>query len=541
MTNLDESPVIKEININKNHIDNFILDTKEGTKRVKEKFHKNAVNERNKYIYKENIKFSDYKVLIENEMVERLKKIMPIDKTNQYTSDLVKVNNLFELVKLNCNISNTFKLKLDFIISSINENTSLDELNISIKKFIDKLKEIGITLTINDFKYTMFTEQYMSSYLKNYKFNNMKEIFEDIYFNCPDIKLQLKMCLINIINIYKKKIDLYVKNYTTSLFEKNEINSSDVFYKYKSLRNSIGSTMAKDEYYNTKIFLDDKLKISDYLEDSAARSKNFNTFTTNYDLLDEYGKNSYNNATMGLYLTLNELKKYYNYEFIIEDLLKRYKEKDSAKTNFMSKKKELDKEEANRQKIYKEYLKASGIGFFAKKDNIKKKNTMLKMNEEIKKLKSLYDEYNDLEITYNLNRLSESASIYDLFMISLSSFSFIEKMFTTNENFNKNDLYSNVDDYFKFIFNPNNDFLRETNALVEYNLTNIISEKYKLLDLNVTEESINKDNIDATLDILRYINLIQNISKSNISLNTIYNIYQMTKITAENRKNLEVL
>ena len=541
MTNLDESPVIKEININKNHIDNFILDTKEGTKRVKEKFHKNAVNERNKYIHKENIKFSDYKVLIENEMVERLKKIMPIDKTNQYTSDLVKVNNLFELVKLNCNISNTFKLKLDFIISSINENTSLDELNISIKKFIDKLKEIGITLTINDFKYTMFTEQYMSSYLKNYKFNNMKEIFEDIYFNCPDIKLQLKMCLINIINIYKKKIDLYVKNYTTTLFEKNEINSSDVFFKYKSLRNSIGSTMAKDEYYNTKIFLDDKLKISDYLEDSAARSKNFNTFTTNYDLLDEYGKNSYNNATMGLYLTLNELKKYYNYEFIIEDLLKRYKEKDSAKTNFMSKKKELDKEEANRQKIYKEYLKASGIGFFAKKDNIKKKNTMLKMNEEIKKLKSLYDEYNDLEITYNLNRLSESASIYDLFMISLSSFSFIEKMFTTNENFNENDLYSNVDDYFKFIFNPNNDFLRETNALVEYNLTNIISEKYKLLDLNVTEESINKDNIDATLDILRYINLIQNISKSNISLNTIYNIYQMTKITAENRKNLEVL
>ena len=540
MTNLDESPVIKEININKNHIDNFILDTKEGTKRVKEKFH-NAVNERNKYIHKENIKFSDYKVLIENEMVERLKKIMPIDKTNQYTSDLVKVNNLFELVKLNCNISNTFKLKLDFIISSINENTSLDELNISIKKFIDKLKEIGITLTINDFKYTMFTEQYMSSYLKNYKFNNMKEIFEDIYFNCPDIKLQLKMCLINIINIYKRKIDLYVKNYTTSLFEKNEINSSDVFYKYKSLRNSIGSTMAKDEYYNTKIFLDDKLKISDYLEDSAARSKNFNTFTTNYDLLDEYGKNSYNNATMGLYLTLNELKKYYNYEFIIEDLLKRYKEKDSAKTNFMSKKKELDKEEANRQKIYKEYLKASGIGFFAKKDNIKKKNTMLKMNEEIKKLKSLYDEYNDLEITYNLNRLSESASIYDLFMISLSSFSFIEKMFTTNENFNENDLYSNVDDYFKFIFNPNNDFLRETNALVEYNLTNIISEKYKLLDLNVTEESINKDNIDATLDTLRYINLIQNISKSNISLNTIYNIYQMTKITAENRKNLEVL
>lgn len=541
MTNLDESPVIKEININKNHIDNFILDTKEGTKRVKEKFHRNAVIERNNYINKENIKFKNYKVLIQNEMVTRLKRIMPIDKTNQYNKELSNVNKLFELVKLTCNISNSFKLKLDFIISSINDETSLDELNMAIKKFLDKFKEINIRLSLEDFKYTMFTEEYMDSYFKNFKFNNMNDIFESIYFNCPDIKLQLKMNLINIVNKYKKNISEYVDKKITSELNELNLNKNTVISEYINARNKIGSTIAKDEYYNTKKFLDDKIKMNDYLENSPARIKNFNTFTSDYNSLDEYGKANYNNSTMGLYLTLNELKKYYSYEFIITDLLKRYKDKDSAKTSFVNKKKDLDKEEKNRVKIYKEYFKACGIGIFSRKDEVKKKNAMLKMNEEIKKIKKLYDEYYDLEITFNLNKLNESASIYDLFMISLSSFYFIEKMFTTNENFSDKDLYSNVDNYFKFIFNPNNDFLIDTNALVEYNITDIISEKYKLLNLIVTEESINKDNIDSTMDTLRYINLIQNIEHSNININTINNIYQMTKITAENRENLDIL
>ena len=40
MNKVDELPITKEINIDKNHIDNFKLETETGTKRVKEKFHK---------------------------------------------------------------------------------------------------------------------------------------------------------------------------------------------------------------------------------------------------------------------------------------------------------------------------------------------------------------------------------------------------------------------------------------------------------------------------------------------------------------------
>ena len=39
---------------------------------------------------------------------------------------------------------------------------------------------------------------------------------------------------------------------------------------------------------------------------------------------------------------LNELKKYYKYEFIVDDLLKRYKDRESAKSSFLVKKKEIE-------------------------------------------------------------------------------------------------------------------------------------------------------------------------------------------------------
>ena len=153
MNKVDELPITKEINIDKNHIDNFKLETETGTKRVKEKFHKEAVNNRNNYVNKQLNIFSNYKVQLENEMVKRVKDLIPKDKSSEYEEYKKRVNSLLELVKLNCNITDNFKLKLDFIVATINEDTSLDELNFSIKKFIDKFREFNITLTCKDFKF----------------------------------------------------------------------------------------------------------------------------------------------------------------------------------------------------------------------------------------------------------------------------------------------------------------------------------------------------------------------------------------------------
>jgi len=449
----------------------------------------------------------------------------------------LKVDNYLDLVRISADISNSFKLKLDYIVSSITTDTSLQNLNSILHSFIERMGKIGVSLTIKDFQYTMFTEQYMQVYFKQNDFDVLKQTFEKIYFACPDIKLQLKMNLEFILEKYAKELEKYVLALKISEYKKHDITEKEVISKYVTIRQETGDKVAMDEYYNTKLFLDGKKKLTDYLPDAPARSKNYDMFAMggSYSAMEEAEKEHYDSAAMGLYLTLNELKKYYRYEFIVTDLIARYKDKDTIKNTYVSKKKEIDKEEGIRQGIYKEYLKALGVGFLAKKNEVKSQNAMLKMNEQVRKLHGLYDELREMDITYKLAELSESATIYDLFLTSLKSFPFLEKSFVGNENFEDKSLEENLQEFFRFIYNPNNDFLRKINAFADYNVTDVVAEKYKLLNLNVTNEMINIDNIDSTLDSIRFVNLVQNVNRSNIDFHTIENICKFDKILAEDK------
>ena len=535
MSSLENCILVKKMDIDREHIDHFVLETDEGTKRMKDKFHRMASEQRNSYIENQKSIYHEALREIRNEISRRFPNEMPVDKSEEYTRELLEVDRLFNLVVMNADISNSFKLKIDYIIASITDETSLEELNDVLSKFIQKFQEVGISLVLDDFKYTMFTEKYMDSYFQKADFSLLKDTFEKIYFTCPDIKMQLKMNLVYIIQKYDKEFDKRVLALKDSLFEKAHVSSLDVIEKYVQARYEIGNKMAMDEYSNTKLFLDGKKKITDYIENASARVKNYDLFAEGvYSSLSDEQKERYNSAVMSLYVTLNELKKYYHYEFILKDLLERYKSKDSVRNTYLAKKKEIEKEEKVRLSIYKEYLKANGIGFLAKKNDIKMKNAMLKMNDQIRKLRSLYDELEDLEISNVLVDLNESSSIYDLFLASLKSFPFLEKCFSTNEFFSSKTLEENIEDFFRFLYNPNNHFLRKINVFTDYNITEIVANKYRLFDLIVTEDMINLDNIDITMESVQFINLIQNIERSHISLSKIQTLCQFQDIISTN-------
>jgi len=543
MSDFNDLKILKEIEIDRNHIDNYQLDTEEGTKRTKEKFHKNAVTQRNAYVNKQHSLFSKYKVEVENEIVQRVKAMIPKDKTAEYDELQQKVKQLSRLVRLDSAATDSFKLKLNYIVSAINTETSLDDLNKLIIKFIVGFKDLGITLTIEDFKYTMFTEMYMESFFDDNDYGVMKETFEKIYFACPNIRLQLKMNLNHILICYRKELAICVEQLKNKEFEAANVTPSNVIEKYISYRNDLGNKRVTDEYYNTMTFLKENRKINDFLVGSPSRMKNYDLFAINgkYDELDDNAKSCYNSAMMDFCLALKELKQYYKYEFIIKDLLKRYQDRVAAKSQYEAKKKELIKEEKVRVNIYHEYQKACGIGFLAKKNDVKKNNAQLKMNEHIKKLYTLYDEIRDLAITNHLNQLNDSSSIYDLLLVSFTSFDFLEKNFLNNESFLDKSLEDNVDEYFRFIYSPDNAFLRKINVFVDFDITDILANKYKLLDLNVNKEMIMKDNVDETMNSVMFINLIQNIERSHISIEDIKLIYDMAKVVSFKYENTELI
>ena len=85
--------------------------------------------------------------------------------------------------------------------------------------------------------------------------------------------------------------------------------------------------------------------------------------------------------------------------------------------------------------------------------------------------------------------------------------------------------------------NPNNGILRKINVFADYDIVSVVAEKYKLLNLVVTSEMIDRDNIDSTMDSVMFINLIQNIELSNVSLHDIEVLCNMKKIVDARESN----
>lgn len=530
MSNLVNLPLLEEMKQDKEYVETYQLETDKGTKRMKERFYNTAAEERNHWIEDKLVQYRKTFTSITDEISLRKQRLFPIDNTETYDALSIDVSNLLYCVRLDSNSSNAFKLNIDYILSSINDLTSLEELNQKIGTFVSYFRQFGVVLTIDDFKYTMFTEMYMDSFFRDPNYNSLKDIFEKVYFKCPDIKLQLKMNLQNIVQKYDDKLAEYVTNLKNTSYANFGITDNAVAH-YVRNRLDLGEKIASDEYYNTMVFIEGKKKIQDYLEGSPTRTKIYNSFTLSgdYDACSDEDKKVFNDSMMGFYLTLNELKKFYRYEFILKDLIGFYKEKDTVKAQYTAKKKEIEKEEKVREKINKQYERALGVGFLAKVSEDKQKYFMLQMNGQIRKLNDLYKEFNDLEIRYQVSTLSDSSSLYDLFLISLTSFPFLEKCFT-GEDFEENTLEENITEYLRFLYNPNNDFLRKVNSFADYNITDIVADKYRLLNLNITSEMIQTETIDATLQDVQFINLIQNIERSKTSVTMISNLCKMNAI-----------
>ena len=111
MDNKEKVFILKEIDIDKEHLSSFVVDQEFGTKRVKEKFHENAVNEKNSYIDTQIRKFTNYRDTLIKLLKQRALSIFPNDSVNAYesiVSHLALLQNV--VVDTNEYVSTNYKL-----------------------------------------------------------------------------------------------------------------------------------------------------------------------------------------------------------------------------------------------------------------------------------------------------------------------------------------------------------------------------------------------------------------------------------------------
>ncbi len=543
-----------EILANTKHIEEFEMELKSGTKKMKEKFHNKAVKERNDYVKQELDKFMEYQKDIYKLISKKVKEIYPIDKTKSYDEVRKIISDYKKTIIYTNNSYNSFyKLGIYSLISSIDidDNVSLNDVNSILSKIINIYKEAGITITSSDFTYSMFTYSYMSLFIdffNNNDFNDiMKKCFDSIYWECPNFIKHLKLNLWFILDKYKDKLDIYVNNVSSNMLNDIGCYKDKLLDSYLSNVNSLNNSIATDDFYNLEMFISKKKNILDYLNNSATRVKNFDQFVIDGSFNDVLDVTKYYSDMIDLAHTLNVLKKYYRYEFIIKDMQDKYNKRNENKDLYEQKLKEVKVEEAKRSKIYNDYLKSIGKkGLFHKTDLAKEKSTKLEINEQINKLVTLYDELHDLEIVSMINKkITGVSSLYDLFYLSYSSYYYLEKMF--KEHFSEDVNFSfeeELDRYFDFIYSPYIDFLRKINAFTNTDVSSVIVDKYRLLGININIDEISVDTLDSFMDTVNYIKTVYDISKSKLSLENIYFIIKFMEydvIDIDDDVNLEVI
>ncbi len=542
MTSDLQDRIKKEIEINENHINNFPLETETGTKKMKEKFHHKAVQERNAYIEKELVKFKDYQRTTYQELDQYMKSVFPKDKGKEYEEEQNKLSELLRMIPATNDII-SLEMNLGFAHIfyqlSAESETSLNKINSCVIDFIQKMQDAKIILTVNDFNYSPFVATYMITLLENKDKENfddvMQNVFKEIYWECPEIIMHIKRNLISLVKKHYQKLKEYNKASVDVWLQKENLTRENIETIYHQKMLDLEDRKSKDEFMNLHKFLGKSRNVDDYTTGAPLRSKSFNQLVIKdtYPELTEEEKEVFDKETINLERHLKILKEYYRYESIIKDIITRFKKKEESKTKYEGKEKEIQTEEKTREKLYKDYQKASGIGFLARKNPSKMSELKVKIKEQINKLDSLYKELEELEIDIKISQnLTEGSSIYDALIASLSSYTYIEKVMIekfkdTDVDF---DLSNYVRRYIEFIYNPNADFLHKITVLLDYDIAEVISEKYALLGINIEKDEITQDTIDTAISTLGVVALTNNIKNSNMPIEEMKLICDINKI-----------
>ena len=477
------------VNNDKDYLEKYQLETSEGTKKHKEKFHKNAVENRNTWVNDRIRGYSNYEEQVLTDLKKRMTTLMPNNLNVEFENRSKVLDDYLEaIICHNDSLDIGFRLKLDFLISSIKEGVSLDYLNEVLKKYIDKFKEMGIDLVCDDFNYSVFTKEYMEAYFLNNN-DDMLSKFEKVLFECPNFIHHIKMCLKNVIT--KNKITL-----ETTLLKKTDekVQSSfnatnlNLFDDYLNFKDEYKWDYLKDSYNTLQLFLGEK-NIDDYLVGSDLRTKNFTKFYPTYFDLNYENKLKVNDIYKDFYNTLSVLNDFYRYKFILDDMIKRYTS------------------DKLRIKLNKDYYDCFISKLFRKAKPEKGKLIKLKVNEEVDKLTKLYNELDDcLFNKYIGERLNDASSIYDFYDLSLRSFTYIKNMF--EENFKEEedfDLEKEFVRYLDFIYNPYNQFIVKINALANYDVCKVLTDKFVISGLTITTDDIGVEGIVSTMEIVEFI------------------------------------
>lgn len=457
--------------------------------------------EKEEYIKEEIIKRkTKYLEIVQNPKIKELANLEPDYNKIMCLSPLAS-----SLNKMRLDI-NLFKLKYYY-------KNNINEVNIAIKTIIKIFKEVGLTLTLDDFNYHKYVKEYMKMvFAKNIDEKTLYTEFEKIYWACPEIITIIRLNFYSIYFNNKKQIDAY---YTKTYKEENLNIYIDKLIKQQKEYDTLTHS---DKRFIIDKFLNNDLLLNDYTETNI--TKLFNRYLNNKE-----NEHNYDNL-LKLLLNLKEYKEFTEYKSILETIVNLYKDKNTYQNLYNNKLKEISK---NESELFSLNKKLNKKGIFKPKEE-KQRELSLKIDTILETLNTEYNELEEISIKDQIyNNIKDDTDLKEtLEIISINIKYFYDFYKEEYTNLTIEELIKLINKLKKYLYTNNLNIISNVKIVDNENICQNITDHYSLLNINITESDLEED-IDTTIKNINTIITYYDIQKLNLDINKIEFLVQVQK------------
>lgn len=479
-------------------------------------------NEKNEQKYLEKVKklekkYKKYKTEIREYLEKEYNSYIKVEENSEIELLKGRINTIEKVLYLLSDEKNSLeKMNLDRILYNLSRyyRNNLDDVNKEISECIRMFREVEINLTEDDFNYSEYTKEYMKVFLdeKDYKTSEkLKNKFEEIYWKCPEIIVQISL---NIRNIYLNKMNVINRFYDKAkndLLKKWDKKPEEIIKAYIELKKKLEEREEQDKKILLSKFLEGELKTQDY-----SKEKIHEIYEKLIDGTD-IDKEQINKNVVNFLNNIYEYKNYLNFQFIIDDIKEIYNGKEANKKRFAEIKKQI---EINEKKLKK-----------TNKGNIFKKETGKNIEQEkiIAELQELYKELDREQFNQKIyDNIKENSSLYEVLVYAKSDYSYMANCFIKNNpQILPEEIVENINELKKFMKSPYHTIMKNIHISDDKNIQIIIKDRYRLLNFKVEKEDLDEGNIDSLERNLKAMKMSLDLEKAGLDIEDIEIVCKM--------------
>lgn len=413
------------------------------------------------------------------------------------------------------------KLKLDKIIYQLTHYDEDDLINNNRKilRTINIYKTANIPLTINDFNYTKFVNDYMKMFFEpNLTTVKVKKVFDNIYWKCPNIITQIELNIRQICQRYYGKTEDYIKNINKQIKERFKKSERSILDDYNYLKLKTDNSISKNNLIID--FYSQKLDIDEYTDDKIS------------DITSKLFKNNdYDDSKIKIVVQLlNSVKEYKNY-LKYKDLILKVKTLYNETLEKDFKNKTLKKVKDLEHKLIKLNKKFSNNSSNTSVDKLEPE-----INSIIGEIKNTYNELDSNMFKIIVKEyISENSTIFKSLLLLCQHYSVLADYFKEKESdLNYNDIDKYIDELLDFTIDPNNTMINNMTVLDEQEISDIIVTNYRMLNINIDESLISEGELDNLISDLEKIIINHRLRFLNISIKELQDVKMIKNIIDKN-------